>query len=60
MKKYIKKYLPETVFVWFLGCISSGFSIIGKYYAKDVLDSVAALNLNLFLGRLPLYAVFML
>ncbi|MEL3911723.1 ABC transporter ATP-binding protein [Treponema pedis] len=48
MKKYLKQYLPETIFVWFLGCISSGFSIIGKYYAKDVLDSVATFDLNLF------------
>lgn len=48
MKKYIKQYLPETLFVWVLGCLSSASNIIGKYYMKDVLDSVVALDMALF------------
>lgn len=48
MKKYITQYLPETLFVWGLGCISTGVNILAKYFTKDVLDSVVALDMNLF------------
>ena len=48
MKKYIIKYLPENILVWFLGFINTALHIGMAYLVMFVLNALIALDLHLF------------
>lgn len=49
MKKYIIKYLPENILVWFLGFINTALHIGMAYLGMYALNALIELNLDLFL-----------
>ena len=48
MKKYIIKYLPENILVWFLGFINTALHIGMAYLGMYALNALIELNLDLF------------